>query len=273
MKALKFIIAVCLLSMHAMSFAQGVTEIPLAISDIKTTSIVFPFAVKGVDRGTSEVLAEQVKGIDNILKIKAAKPSFSETNLTVVTSDGKLYGFTLSYIPNPASTLLDLREGAFSRTFQPAKFSSLSLNSLELKKLSEMVISTGEKRYSVRDENQMVSADVRGIFIKDNVIFYKLKIKNHSPIDYQADHVRFYIRDSKKSKKVALQEDELQPVSGYPENGITAVSDNSQVVVYAFEKFTLSEGKKLTIEITERTGGRNLIMEIKNKHILKARKL
>lgn len=273
MKALKFIITVCLLSMHAMSFAQGVTEIPLAISDIKTTSIVFPFAVKGVDRGTSEVLAEQVKGIDNILKIKAAKPSFSETNLTVVTSDGKLYGFTLSYIANPASTLLDLREGALSTNSQPAKFSDLSMNSLKLKRLSEKVISTGVNRYGVSDENNGIYIDLCGVFTKDNVVFYKLSVTNHSPIDFQADQVRFHIRDSKRSRKVALQEVELMPVLTYPETGVTALSDNSQTVVFAFEKLTLAEGKKLAIEITERAGGRNLVMEIKNKHILKARKL
>jgi len=273
MKALKFCISVCPLFMYATSFAQGITEIPLAISDIKTTSIVFPFAVKGVDRGTSEVLAEQMKGIDNILKIKASKPSFSETNLTVVTSDGRLFGFTLNYIANPASTLLDLREGVFSGTIQPARFSALSLNSLELKKLSEKVISTGKKRYGVHDENQMVKADLCGIFIKDNVVFYKLVINNRSPIDFQSGHVQFYVRDSKKSKKVALQEEELHPVSIYPESGITALSENSHTAVIGFEKFTLAEGKKLAIEITERAGGRNLALEVKNKHILKARKL
>lgn len=273
MKALKLIIPVCMLFAHAMSFAQGVTAIPLSISDVKTTSLVFPFAVRGVDRGTSDILAEQVKGVDNILKIKAAKPSFAETNLTVVTSDGRLYGFTLNYAVNPVSTLLDLREATFTANLQPAKFSDLSLNSLELKKLSEKVISIGKKRYSVYDENQRMKVDLRGIFIKDNVVFYKFVVNNHSPIDFQADHVRFYIRDSKRSKKVALQEEELQPVSIYPESGITVLSDNSQAAVFSFEKFTLAKGKKLAIEITERAGGRSMVMEVKNKHILKARKL
>src|SRR4051794_30412871 len=68
---------------------------PLKITLNKTTILVFPYAIKGVDRGSADVLAQKAKGVENILLLKAGKENFSETNLSVITADGKLYSFLL----------------------------------------------------------------------------------------------------------------------------------------------------------------------------------
>ena len=65
----------------------------LTIVYSKTTNIVFPYAIKSVDRGSQDILVQKAKGLENMLMIKAAQKGFSQTNLTVVTADGKLYSF------------------------------------------------------------------------------------------------------------------------------------------------------------------------------------
>ena len=67
---------------------------PLGISEIKTIHIVFPFEIKEVDAGTSDVIVEITPSFNNVLKVKSAKSKdFTETNLTVLTGDGGLYSF------------------------------------------------------------------------------------------------------------------------------------------------------------------------------------
>src|SRR4051812_37752723 len=63
---------------------------PLNITLNKTTNLIFPYAIKSVDRGSADVLAQKAKGVENILLVKAGKENFSETNLSVITADGKL---------------------------------------------------------------------------------------------------------------------------------------------------------------------------------------
>ena len=69
----------------------------LQVGFSKTTSIIFPYTIKSIDKGSAEVLVQKAKGVENILLVKAAKEHFLQTNLTVVTSDGKLYVFVLNY--------------------------------------------------------------------------------------------------------------------------------------------------------------------------------
>ena len=74
---------------------------PLQITTNKTTNLIFPYAIKSVDRGSADVLAQKAKGVENILLVKAGRENFSETNLSVITADGKLYSFILDFTNSP----------------------------------------------------------------------------------------------------------------------------------------------------------------------------
>jgi hypothetical protein len=99
-----------LLSMLCVGFAiiAAHAQTKLNITTDKTTSLVFPFAIKHVDRGTSSVLAQQVKEAPEILLVKAAVKDFTETNLSVVTDDGSVYAFTITYDNKPSVSVLYL---------------------------------------------------------------------------------------------------------------------------------------------------------------------
>src|SRR4051794_40844033 len=84
--------------MPAISFMD---PYPLQICYNKTTNLVFPYNVKSVDRGSADMLVQKAKYADTILQLKAASEGFKETNLSVVTSDGKLYSFLVQYAPSP----------------------------------------------------------------------------------------------------------------------------------------------------------------------------
>jgi Neuraminidase (sialidase) len=97
MKRLVCLICGCWLVVSAMAQISS-----LGISMDKTTSLVFPFSIRHVDRGTKDILVQQVKEADNILLVKAGAKNFSETNLSVVTEDGSVYSFVINYEEKPA---------------------------------------------------------------------------------------------------------------------------------------------------------------------------
>ena len=67
MKRIVSLVGGCLL--YVCVFAQTAA---LEITTDKTTSLVFPFPVMHVDRGTKEVLVQKIKEAGNIILIKAA---------------------------------------------------------------------------------------------------------------------------------------------------------------------------------------------------------
>ena len=123
--------------------------------------------------------------------------------------------------------------------------------------------------HGIRYRKWDMLAKVCGIYIHENIIYYQLQLNNQSPIDYDIDLLRFYIRDKRKAKRTAIQENEMKPL--YIAGNTKSVKANStSTLVIALEKFTIPDAKLLTIEIMEKNGGRHLFLKVKNNKIIKA---
>jgi conjugative transposon TraN protein len=206
-----------------------------------------------VDRGTKDILVQQVKEADNILLVKASAKNFSETNLSVVTEDGSVYTFVINYAEKPALWVYNLPEN----------------KKTTMTTYANGILDNRRILWGVRDNSWNIDAAVIGTYIKDDIIFFQLRIKNNSPINYGIEVLRFYIRDKKKGKRTAVQENELKPlhVAG---NIAQVKSFNQNVIVVALDKFTIPDKKFMGIQIMEKNGGRHLMMKLNNKDILKA---
>lgn len=225
----------------------------LSITTGKTTSLIFPFPVNHVDRGTKEVLVQIVPENKNILLVKAATKNFVSTNLSVITEDGSLYGFTVDYKDDLENWIYYLPER----------------NKVSTATYAAHIIDNPQTMHGIKDKRWDMNAIVSGIYIKDNTIYYQIKLDNHSTIDYDIDFLRFYIRDKKKARRTAIQENEMTPlhVSG---NTKLVRAASSSVIVVALQKFTIPDAKFLAIEINEKNGGRNLLLKVGNRKIIKA---
>ena len=247
MKPILFI----LISVMNAAFAQQ----PLSISTDKTTSLIFPFPIKYVDRGTRDILVQPVKEDERILLVKAASKQFAETNLSVVTGDGNVYEFTVNYTPLPSVLVLHL---------PPNKKATISA-------YANAILNNPPRRIS-KVEHGAVITKLSGIYIKDDVIYYQLEIHNHSPLDFDIELLKFFITDKKRSKRSSVQENELVPlyVAG---NRSKVKAYNFSVVVVALDKFTIPDAKFLGIQLMEKNGGRHFNLKVYNGQILKARML
>lgn len=230
----------------------------LEVTYNKTTNIVFPSSITSVDRGSQDVLVQKVSGAENVLRVKADLKNFAETNLTVITSNGRLYSFLVSYADQPAALNITIRD-------------EVVVNEVATD-YTALVENKRGNVHSVDDKSSKVSAKLEGFFVKDDVIFFKLKLENHSRINFDIDQLHFYIRDKKKSKRTASQEIVITPLSITGDTG-TIESKVERTLVIAVPKFTIPDGKLLVIEMMERNGGRHLLLRAKNRHLMKARQL
>ncbi len=264
MYKLKFIIPICLLFIQAKANAQNSVQTPLVLSELKTTSIVFPYAIKAVDRGSRDILAEKVREAENVLKVKASGPGFQGTNLTVITSDGKLYGFEVSYSANPVSTYLDMAgQGLAQVALEDKKAEN------ELEEAAEMILKGSSSRLE-SDKADEVKANIDGIFVKRNQLYFRLTISNRAALSYIPESVSFTVEDTRQSKRTAAQAIELYP--DYIYDPVHAVEGNSRKsMIYVLDQFTLADHKQLHIGIYEQNGGRTLNLRIGNKILLRAK--
>lgn len=251
--------------------AQSADEAtPLDITFNKTTSIVFVNVIKSVDRGSRDVMAQKAKGVENVLQLKAARAGFPETNLTVVTADGLIHQFTINYSKEPRQLVVTLPGAETSNPGNVPLIFETDMTEADMESYSKSIEHSKRAIRLINEGNNKIHLSLHGIYIKENVIFYRFRAKNQSNINYDVDYMRFYIRDKSKVRRTASQEVEMKPLYVYG-NANAIKGHSSEDVVYALEKFTIPDAKRLVIEMFERNGGRHLKLSIKNKTIVNAR--
>lgn len=256
------------------SFAQQVQlfvnePLPIEITVNKTVNLVFPFAIKSVDKGSRDVLVQKARGIENVLLVKAAREDFAQTNLTVITSDGQLFSFTVDYADDPLQTNLTLISdpGASSAIFK-------LVNEADVQQTAQLIaenrVASVESDLKIMDHSGLASLTLNGIYTERDLIFFRFLLSNRSNLSYQSESLRFFIRDKKQVKRAALQERELIPV--LTQGDINTVPGKAySTFVIAVSKFTIPDKKYLDIRLTEKDGGRHLNLKVKNKTIVKVK--
>jgi conjugative transposon TraN protein len=243
------IILIKLICLCGAAYAQR----PLTVSTDKTVALIFPYPIKYVDRGTKDVIVQPVKENEKLLLVKAASKDFTETNLSVVTNDGHVYSFMVNYALKPDSLLIELPE-----------FRSASIETY-----ARSIADNHAVMKNIRDKTWSIEASVTGIYIKEKVIYLQLFLCNHSAINYDIDVLRFFIRDQKKGKRTAAQENECVPL--YIAGNTRQINAyNFSVIVVALNKFTIPDAKFFGIQVMEKNGGRHLQLKIDNAKLLKA---
>jgi conjugative transposon TraN protein len=249
--------------------AQGTRETQVVeVAYNKTTSIVFPTTITSVDRGSRDLLAQKARGVGNVLQVKAARASFPETNLTVITSDGVIHQFGVTFTKQP-STLIVLVGDSSLEEVKPKLIFQSDVTEFEMKRITSSIIQSKRGVRFITDSNHKISMSLRNIFIKDDIIFYHFRIRNNSNINYDVDFLRFYIRDKTKVKRTASQDVDVVPVYTYGDDDVMAANSETDIV-YALNKFTIPDAKYLAVEMFERNGGRHINLRINNRTIVNA---
>lgn len=242
---------------------------PLTITCSKTTNIIFPYAIISVDRGSKDLLVQKAEGVQNILQIKAAKPNFLQTNLTVITADGRLNSFIIDYSDNPS--LLNLSLGA-NKYKDSSSVLLETVNQAEVQHYIRLALESKDKVREMKDKRFGMCIKLNGLFVHDDVMYLRIRITNKTNINYDIDQLRFYIRDKKKAKRTSSQEIEIKPF--YTEGYCPYVAGQTEkAFVYAFPKFTIPNKKFLAVELMEKNGGRHMKLAIPNKRIVRAQLL
>lgn len=256
---LTFLIDFSLSAQVSQNLKAEVISYPIDVAYSKTTTIVFPFNVQSVDKGSRDILVQKAKGVENILQVKAARRNFEDTNLTVVTADGKLYDFPICYMEDPYNlthTFSDDKKENF------INYSDFNDNKKEILFGAELAYHE-RKKVNYNEKLDGITLAVTGIYIHNDLIQYRIKIVNGTNISYEIDQLRFFVRDQKKVKRTAAQELELIPVLGY--KTVQKVPAKSEAVfVYVLPKFTIPDDKNLIFEMIEKSGGRHLQLALKN---------
>ncbi|MCL8537657.1 conjugative transposon protein TraN [Chryseobacterium gallinarum] len=242
----------------------------------KTTHILFPSAIRYVDIGSEYIVAEVAGDADNVLRVKASVPDFEiETNLSVVTHDGRFYSFNVHYNANPIVTNYDLLKVQQEESRKlgsdvllrelgndPSSLVGLVMETL-YKKDKKVVRHIGSKSFGI----QFL---LKGIYIHNGKYYFHTELRNHTHVPFDVDFINFKIVDKKIAKRTVIQETPVIPLRTYKnQDGVGGKSTDRNI--FLLDRFTLASDKMLLIEIFEKNGGRHQVLQVENEDLIRAK--
>ncbi len=259
------------------SLEQGrVDPFRLEVTYNKTCHLIFPSAIRYTDLGSSYLIAEKAEDAQNVLRIKAAVKDFAEeTNFTVITEDGHFYSFNVIYNADPYTLSYDLkkmkndleREEGRNVQFEELGFNPPSLTEVALKTIYQQ-----NKRYvrHIASKSYGIQSLLKGIYVHNGKFYFHLEVKNRSNVPFVVDFCTYKIEDKQIAKRTVSQEKQLVPLRQYP--GLDVISDNSIAGnVILLDQFTITDEQVLRIEIFEKNGARNQVLEVENSDLVTAK--
>ena len=270
-----FLFTASLYAQHSVQQTISPDPFELDITSKETVVLIFPAAIKSVDRGSKDILTKTVREVANVLKVKAARDSILPSNLHVFTADGKIYNFCVRYQRSPAHlTILFNAPGKTSATDTPIQFTAERLNDAEVMTYSQVISGLNPVRRNPKSSLKgNVRSRVSGVYLQKGVLFIQFAVKNKSAVPYPVDFTKTYIRDNTKSKRSSITEKEITPLYVYS-SAMKEIDEFAQAtIVFAFEQFTIAQNKHLVVELFEKNGDRHITCRLKGKDLLRARAL
>jgi conjugative transposon TraN protein len=187
-----------------------IRPLPTGSDDNQDHPFDFPFGIKTVDRGSRDILAQKATGVENILQVKAARPDFDTTNLTVITSDGKLFSFLVGYTDQPLSLNIQINNAAS----KSQSFRQCDLNEAKVAAVCTSSYKTIQlKTLHVKDRSSQSELTLCQAFLSMTICFCtRLSFQITLRLKYEIENLRFFVRDKKTPKRTAIQETEIKPL-------------------------------------------------------------
>ena len=257
-----------------------ITPRQVEVSFNKTTHLIFPAPVQYVDLGSTDIIADKATGAANVVRLKAAVRDFqAETNLTVITADGRFYAFDVRYADDPGQLSIRIMNALQAQIPEgkaptvPVRLDALDGDdAARIDSAMEQIYNNdkpqikhiGYKRYGLQTL-------LTGIYIdSEGWLYFGIEMRNDSRIPFDIDHIRMYVRDKRLPRRTAVQDIEIVPVRRlHPLSEID--TGKTGRTVWAIPKMPIPDGKALHIDIYERGGGRHQSLRVENRDILAAK--
>lgn len=268
----KKIISLMLLAfMPIVFFAQK----KISISNDTFVSLNFPTTIESAKISIPDLVDVQVSEDNVYLQYltSATNEVSKEGNLLIKSVDGYYYSFLVDFATKPETLNYFIEVKDALRRVQPQdnsqkqKNSPISTNNspLQSELLANAKIIADNGGY-IKARNIIFQKKMelihRGIYHENKKMYFLFYLNNRSNIPYNVESYKFEIVGTNDNDGGVSQT--ILPLEIYNKLSlIPSKTDNK--IVFIFDQFTISDGKKLVLTINEKKGDRSLIYDIDPK--------
>ena len=259
--------------------AQATAQTPKVLdtiyaNDTKNVALFFPEPIRQGITGSDNFVFTYNREKEQYFGLLQAKPG-KESNLLVVNRNGSIFSYIVRYRKQlsklnyfiPLSSSIG-NEKPISIDSVPVKISDNSFDkrTYYYEKFCSYLLDRKYHFNYYKKRKQSVILRIENIIFDREELYFVIQIRNNSTLDYDLNFLNFSIETRQKGKRKSLQRLNQEPI--YKHNLPSKISENETVrFVYVLPKFSLSNDRRVILELNEKDGERNIELKLSHRYI------
>jgi len=243
-------------------------------NDRKNVALFFPEPIRQGITGSENFVFTYNREKEQYFGLLQAQPG-NESNLLVINRNGSIFSYIVRYksqlsklnyfiplsnsIGNEKPKVVDSIQDEISEK-------SIDNDTYYYQKFCSYLLDRKQHFGYFTKRNSRVMLSLENIVFDKEELYFVIQIKNNSTLDYDLNFLNLSFETRQKGKKKSLQRLYLEPIFKHHLPSKIMV-DETVRFIYVMSKFSLSNDRRVILELNEKNGERNIELKISHKYI------
>ncbi|MDE3741185.1 DUF4138 domain-containing protein [Maribacter polysaccharolyticus] len=259
------------------TFAKAQTNIVLDTiyaNDTKNVALFFPEPIRQGITGASNFVFTYNREKEQYFGLLQAKPG-KESNLLVINNSGSVFSYIIKYKERLAKLNYFIPIYSNIGNEKPIETDSVLVKTSEkdidyrtyyYQKFCTYLLDRKQRIGRIMKRYENIVLSVENIVFDKGELYFVIRIENKSTLDYDLNFLSFSVETRQKEKKKSLQSLYLEPI--YKHHLPSKIAEGKMMrFVYVLPKFSLSNDRRVILELNEKDGERILKLNISHRYI------
>ena len=272
MKPLLFILAVLISTL----VEAQTTEIldTIYANDRKNVALFFPEPIRQGITGSENFVFTYNREKEQYFGLLQAKQG-KESNLLVINRNGSIFSYIVRYKAQlsklnyfiPMTSSIGNEKPKVKDSIQTETFEKKIDNSTYYyQKFCSYLLDRRQYLGRYTRRNSGVIMRLENIVFDKEELYFVIQIRNNSTLDYDLNFLNLSVETRQKGKKKSLQRLYIEPIFKHHLPSKIVVNETVRFI-YVMPKFSLSNDRRVVLELNEKDGERNIEMKVSHKYI------
>ncbi len=264
-----------LCSAQASAHSQSIRALDtIYANDSKNVALFFPEPIRQGITGSDNFVFSYNREKEQYFGLLQAKPG-KESNLLVVNRNGAIFSYIvkyrkqlskLNYFIPLAHSIGNEKPLAKDSTAIAGSEKQIDNRNYYYQKFGAYLLERKRRKSLKSKSKASVVLSVERIVFDKEELYVVLEVNNKSSLDYDLNFLKVYIETEQKGKRKSVQRIYKEPVIRY--NLPDKVKEGKRVrMVYVLPKFSLSNDRRVMVELNEKDGERDIKLKLSHRHI------
>ena len=243
-------------------------------NDKKNVALFFPEPIRQGITGSENFVFTYNREKEQYFGLLQAKPG-KESNLLVINRNGAIFSYIICYkkqleklnyfIPMDSS-IGNERPMIADREWQSDSANQIRNRTYYYQKFCSYLLGKKQRIRRIKKRSEGIVLSIENIVFDKEELYFVIRIENNSTLDYDLNFLDFSVETRQKGKKKSQQTLYQNPF--FVHNRPTKIAEGeTSRLVYVMPKFSLSNDRRIILELNESNGERNLKLKVSHHYI------